>query len=299
MSTFSDLETILKDNKRLLWLMAFAILPAIYLLSGFYSIGPEQRGITSRFGKIINDQVLPGMHYHLPWPIESIEKIQATAVRSMELNMVEPTGKLIQRELTTGDQNLLEVKLMLQYTIEQPGIFRNQAQNPEALLHELSSAEVIHYIASKPINDLLTTGRIQFQNHLKISIQRMARDLNLGIRLTAIQIKKLTPPSSLKKTFDQAAIARSMKRKAIQEQQTLRNSRMAKARGEANALRQSAKAFIAEVTEEAQGNSENFLANVTEYQKNPHLVLQEARLNTVKMLLNSSRLLVIPAPSIE
>lgn len=279
--------------------MVFAVLPAIYLLSGFYSIGPEQRGIASRFGKIINDQVLPGMHYHLPWPIESIEKIQATSVRSMELDMVEPTGKMLQRELTTGDQNLIEVKLMLQYTIEQPGIFRNQAQNPEELLHQLSSAEVIHYIASKPINDLLTTGRIQFQNHLKSSIQRVARDLNLGIRLTAIQIKKLTPPSSLKKTFDQAAIARSMKRKIIQEQQTSRNSRMAKARGEANALHQTAKAFFAELTEEAQGNSEKFISNVKEYQKNPQLVLQEARLNTVKLLLNSSSLLVIPTNHIE
>ncbi|KZZ64049.1 protease modulator HflK, partial [Oleiphilus sp. HI0128] len=268
MHMLSDLRNILASNKHVLWVIFLGLLPLIYLLSGFYSVGPEQRGILLRFGKIVDDQVLPGMHYHLPWPMETVEKIQATSVRSMELNMVEETSAPIQRELTTGDQNLLEVSLILQYTIEEPGIFRTQALDPEALLFEVSSAEVIQYIASKPINDLLTTGRIQFQSYLKNSIQQQARDLNLGIRLTAIQIKKLKPPGSIKKNFDQATIARTEKRKRVQEQKSIRNSRMAQARGEANALHQSAKATIEEEIQKAEGASASFISNLNEYRKN-------------------------------
>ncbi|MFV1873335.1 MAG: protease modulator HflK [Oleiphilus sp.] len=295
MALLTDLGKILNDNKRALCLIWLVVLPAIYLLSGFYSIGPEQRGILSRFGKIIDDKVLPGMHYHLPWPIETVEKIQATSVRSMALDMVSSSEIFIQQELTTGDQNLLELKLVLQYTVEEPGIFRNQSHDPEQLLKEIASAEVIHYIASKPINDLLTTGRIQFQNQLKKSIQQQARMLHLGMRLTAIQIKKLKPPSSIEKTFDQASIARSEKNKMIQTQKLLRNSRLAKARGEATALRQSAQASVAEMTEKAEGHRANFLSNLAEYQANPQQVIQQSQLTTLKNVLNRATLIVVPA----
>lgn len=294
MALLTDLGKILNDNKRALCLIWLVVLPAIYLLSGFYSIGPEQRGILSRFGKIIDDKVLPGMHYHLPWPIETVEKIQATSVRSMALDMVSSSEVFIQKELTTGDQNLLELNLVLQYTVEEPGIFRNQSQDPEQLLKEIASAEVIHYIASKPINDLLTTGRIQFQNQLKKSIQQQVRMLHLGMRLTAIQIKKLKPPSSIEKNFDQASIARSEKNKMIQTQKLLRNSRLAKARGEATALRQSAQAYVAEMTEKAEGHRANFLSNLAEYQKNPQQVVQQSQLSTLKSVLNRATLIVVP-----
>jgi membrane protease subunit HflK len=293
MNLSADIKEVARSNQRYLWLLLLLGLPLLYLLSGFYSIGPEHRGILTRFGKIISDQIMPGMHYHLPWPIESIEKIKVTSVRSMELELVEPSDESIQQELTTSDLNLIEVSLILQYNIESPGIFRNQAVEPEVLMRQIARSASIQYVATRSINDLLTTGRNQFQLSLQKSIQQQLKVLNLGIRITSVQIKALQPPASIRKVFDNVSAARSDKKKVIQEQQGNRSSSLSAARGEANSRIQAARAYVSEVMAQANGDSERLLSNWKEYRKAPELNREQLRLDTLKSVLSRAKLAIL------
>lgn len=310
MSLRTDLYTVSRHNQRL-WLALLSLVPLLYLLSGFYSIGAEQRGILSRFGAIIDDKIAPGMHYHLPWPIETIKKIPTTAVRVLEIDFSHSEWKKLQLELTTGDQNLVNVALNLQYTIQSAGTFHTQSSDPEALLQQLAYAASVQYVASQTIGDLLTTGRMPFQQSLKQHIQQQARQLNLGVNITSVQIRKLEPPISLKKAFADVATARSEKQKLLQIERGESSSQLAQARSQANQQQQQAQAFANEAQQQAQGDYERFMTTWQEYQKAPQLMSQRLYLETLENLLAKTQLtlaspstqpdmpapLILPAPS--
>lgn len=290
MSLREDLQQVSQHSQRL-WLLLLGVIPLIYLLSGFYSVGAEQRGILSRFGKIVDDKIAPGMHYRLPWPIESVEKLQVTAVRSMELDFaIAPHDKHLQLELTTGDENLINVALILQYNIQEAGIFQHQAAAPEQLLRQLAHAESIQYVASQKIGDLLTTGRNQFQSSLQQAIQQQTRSLNLGINITSVQIRRLEPPQSIKQVFDDVAVARAEKQEKIQVEQGERSSTLAKARSDANRQQQQTQAYVSELLARANGDRDRLMSTWEEYRQAPDLIGQRMYLEMLEQVMPKAKM---------
>jgi membrane protease subunit HflK len=298
MSLREDLQQVARHSQRL-WLVLLGIVPLIYLLSGFYSIGAEQRGILIRFGKLVDDKIPSGMHYHLPWPIESVEKLQVTAVRSMELDFAQDANAShVQLELTTGDENLINVALILQYNIQEAGIFQHQAADPEQLLRQIAQAESIQYVASQKIGDLLTTGRNQFQSGLQQAIQQQTRILNLGINITSVQIRRLEPPQSIKQVFDDVAVARAEKQEKIQVEQGERSSTLAKARSDANRQQQQAQAYASELLARASGDRDRLLSTWEEYRQAPALTGQRMYLEMLEQVMPKARV-TLATPSTD
>ncbi len=288
-----DMRLILRQSSRWALVLILVVIPVIYLLSGFYSVGAEERGVVMRFGKVIRTHVLPGMHYHLPWPIERVHTLQATALRSTEIDFSARAPKALQPELTTGDEDLVDVSILVQYNINDPAQFLTNSENAEQLLQEIAQAETLLYISANAIDQLLTTGRTRLQNQLKASIQSVITDWGLGIRITSIQISRLEPPASIKNAFDNVARARSEKQKLIQEALGERNTQLAQARSQANRIRSEAEAFATELLERARGDRDHFLATWEAYQQAPLLTRQRLYLEKLEAILNKTQVTLV------
>ncbi|VUD67959.1 Modulator of FtsH protease HflK [Thalassocella blandensis] len=293
MNLREDLLYIFQQSRALLWVLVLVIIPLLYLLSGFYSVGAEERGIVLRFGKIVREHVMPGMHYHLPWPIDSVQTIPATTLRSMEIDFSQDAPLALQPELTTGDEDLVDVSILVQYNIQDPGLYLASSQQTEVLLRQIAHAQTLYYISANAIDQLLTTGRTRFQNQLKTGIQATAVKWQLGIRITSVQIRRLEPPASIKKAFDNVARARSEKQKQIQESMGEKNTRLAQARSNANRIRQDASAFSTEVLERAHGDQEHFLATWQAYRQAPELTGLRLYLEKIESILDASEMTVV------
>lgn len=291
-----DIGRVLRTSRLFLGALFILVLPGIYLASGLYSVGPEQRGILYRFGAIVDDKVLPGMHYRLPWPIERIERLQTTAVRSMELDLAEGAGDRLQGELTTADLSLVDVALVLQYTIEGPGDFLVTAAEPEALLRQLAQAEAIQYLAGERIDSLLTTGRNQLQSSLRHALQAQSRALGLGVNVTSVQIKRLGPAAPVKRAFDDVAAARAQKQKLIEVERGERSSSLARARGDSNQVLQRAQAYASERLEQARGDREHFMTTWKEYRRSPDIMAHRLYVEALEAIFSRARL-VVASPS--
>lgn len=288
-----DLGLILRQSSRWALVAVMVVIPTIYFLSGFYSVGAEERGVVMRFGKVIHTHVLPGMHYHLPWPIEKVRTLQATALRSTEIDFSARAPQSLQPELTTGDEDLVDVSILVQYNINDPAQFIHSSNNAEQLLQEIAQAETLIYISANAIDQLLTTGRTRLQNQLKANIQSVITDWGLGIRVTSVQIRRLEPPASIKKSFDNVARARSEKQKLIQETLGENNTQLAQARSQANQIRSEAEAFATELLERAQGDRDHFLATWEAYQQAPLLTRQRLYLEKLESILNNTQVTLV------
>ncbi|EXJ14222.1 FtsH protease activity modulator HflK [Imhoffiella purpurea] len=292
MKLSEDIARVLNASRVFLWVLLLLVLPGIYLASGFYSVGPEQRGVLYRFGRMLDDRVLPGMHYRLPWPIERVERLATTAVRSIELDLSEGAGERLQGELTSGDLGLAAVALVLQYTIEGPGDFQTRVLEPESLLRQLTRAEAIQYVAGQRIDTLLTTGRNRLQSSPRQTLQAQVRVLRLGINVTSVQIKRLEPAEPVKRAFDEVAAARAEKQKLIQMERGERSSRLARARGDANQTLQRAQAYASERLEQARGDYAHFTTTWREYRRSPDIMGRRLYLETLETVLGRARVTV-------
>lgn len=299
MKLADDIVFILHKHRIVFMVLVFLLPPLLYLLSGFYSVKPEQRAIVTRLGQIVEDNVMPGMHYHLPWPIEQKQIIPSTSLRSIAIDFDVGKRNYLQQELTTGDGNLIDVAAGVQYNITDPGRFYSVVANSERLLEQLARSEVIFTVSANDFESLLTTGRNRFQKEVKESLQSRLDGLNLGVRVTSVQIQQLDPPNSIKKAFDSVSAASAEKRKLVQESQGERSAKLTRANSEVNRLKLDAEAYANEVIQQARGDQERFASLLEAYQHAPALLSNRLYIQGLVRALSESEIHIIePTPEI-
>lgn len=271
-----------------------AVLVMIYLASGLYSVKPDQRGVVKRFGRIIAADVAPGMHYHLPWPVETVELPQVTGIRSFDLLFDKGQDHAESSELITGDENLVRAAVRVQYAISFPDQFLTATAQPEAMLERLARDATLSLFAEMPVDEALTTGRQRIQDSLRERLQVAADRYRLGVRISSFQLQSLQPPAqvAVAKAFNDLAAAREERRRLVQEARAEADRRLSEARAQSNRLRQESEAYVREVVGRAQGDTERFLAQLAEYRKAPELTAYRLHLETVETIMGRVRKLI-------
>ncbi len=282
-----DFNRVFKHGKAVFY-GGIVLLVLIYVLSGIYSINPEQRGVVIRFGKIVDDNVPPGIHYSWPWPIERVLQPRTTEIRSLNVrfrdtknNDFADTGGA----LLTGDENLVLAAIIVQYHIKDAKDFLTVTEKPEVVLKRIVLNSAILRFAETKVDDILTTGRQQLQVILKQEIQGKSDEYRLGIRITSVQLQNIEPPPKVVRSFKDVASAREDKHKKVKEAEGESNRRLPEARAEANRLIRTGEAFANEIVESAKGDANRFLANLEEYRKNRSVSAQRLYLEAMESIL--------------
>lgn len=293
--TESDLKRVFR-TARIVAIGLGILLVLLYLASGFYSVKPAQRGVVKRLGRIVNDNVLPGIHYHLPWPVETVLRPATTEIRSMTVSfgIVAGTAQLSEAELEkreadslmTGDENLVLASMLIQYMIDKPKSYLfKMSKGVEWLLTRIVRAACIKNAAEMTVDGILITERFEFQNNLKREIQASTKDYDLGIRIASIQIQSIQPPTSVAGAFRDVSSAREDKHKFVQQAEGESNRKLPNARSRANEERSQAMAYANEIVARAEGDSNRFLAAWEEYRKAKNVTAQRLYLEAMEQIL--------------
>ena len=101
------------------WQWGAGILLLIWLASGFYQVQPNEEGVVLRFGAYAYSTDA-GLHYHLPYPIEKVEKVNLTQERSINLGVqtVDDANAFTESHMLTGDENIVDINLTIVWRIE-------------------------------------------------------------------------------------------------------------------------------------------------------------------------------------
>lgn len=273
---------------RLRWLL-LGLTVTLYAVSGLYSVDADQRAVISRFGEVIENNVLPGMHYRLPWPIDRVETLSAVELRSINIDFTkEPNSGLIGAELTTGKGDLIELALQVQYSIPNPGQFLSGAIDGEAILRNIAKAQAITYVSQRELDSLLTIGRSDFQTWMKSAVQQELDSFDSGIQVTNVMLNRLETPKVIKQAYDDVQMAPAAKEKLIQDALGEREIKLAQARSEVvKSTRQAQAQAKARVTN-AQGDVERLNTLITSLEKEPELAKKRLYLETLKEVLEKA-----------
>lgn len=298
----TEIFTELKGASRNTWKFFRWILLLIlagYFCLGFYQIKTEEQGVLTILGKATKKRVLPGLHYTLPWPFAKIYKVpvqkahrfviddfyQGTKAESRASKFKQLTGGLDSYCLS-GDNNAIEIQLFVQYRIYNPFdyLFANADQG--LLLRDIICNEIIHLLASRPVDLVLTTGKNEIKDLLQLNAQKKLDDNQTGLRIDRIDIYDIRPPASVQAAFDDVINARIDMKKLISRAQSYRTEEVSRAEADADRIIKEAQSYQNQVVANAAGRSERFREQLRPYRKYPEITARRLYLEFARECLN-------------
>jgi membrane protease subunit HflK len=274
------------------------ILVAIWGLSGVYTVAPDEKAVILRFGKFV-EVVEPGLHFHWPPPIEtrlvrSVTKVYREEVGFRTRDSGPPPSyikKSIESLMLTGDENIIDVEMVVQYRIndivktlfqvEGLGVFEER----EGLVHDAAESALRQVIGRHPIDAALTEGKLQIQTEIEDQIQILFDKYECGLSVETVQLQSVGPPSQVDAAFKDVASAKEDRETLVNTALGYKNDIIPKARGEAEKMIKEAEAYKIERTRRATGDAARFRSVFTEYQKAPKVTEVRLYLETMEKIL--------------
>ena len=285
-------------------LLSMGVLPTIgiaiviWLLLGLYSVGPDEVGVVQRFGKY-NRVVGAGLNYHIPYPIETVKTPKVTEVKRIEIGF-RTVGKnqyrTIEQEslMLTGDENIVDAELIVQYKIKDPIDYLFNFIGPELTLREASEASLRTVIGRHNIDEALTSGKLMIQEETKELLQIILDKYETGVIVVAAQLQDVSPPKQVIDAFKDVASAKEDKNRMINEAEGYRNDVIPKARGQAQAMIRESEGFRESRIKRAEGDVAKFKAIVKEYTKAKEVTKERLYLEAMEEILPGIDKYIVP-----
>ena len=270
----------------------------LWLLTGVYSVGPDEVGVIRTFGKV-SRVAQPGLSYHLPYPIEVRNTPKVTEVKRIEIgfrSLGNGQFRTIEKEsnMLTGDENIVDAELIVQYRIKEPEKYLFRIVEPELTVREAAEASLRTIVGMNKIDETLTTGKFRIQEEAKKQIQAILDKYHSGIQVVAAQLQDVSPPKQVISAFKDVASAKEDKNRLVNQAQGYRNDVIPKARGEAEAMIRSAEGFKESRIKRAEGDVANFNAVLKEYKKAKDITKKRLFLETMERVLPDIEKIIVP-----
>ena len=269
------------------------IILGLWLASGFYRVLPDEQGVVLRFGKYVN-QTQPGLHYHLPYPIETAVTPKVTRVNRIDVGYrsAADTGRATsvsdvpeESLMLTGDENIVDIDYSVFWIIKDAGKFLFNIQAPEDTVKSVAETAMREVIARYDIQSILTEGRAQVEIDTQEIMQEILDSYDSGISITQVQTQKADPPNQVIDAFRDVQAAKADKERAQNEAESYANDVIPRARGEAAQVLQQAEAYKREVVALAEGEASRFLSIYNEYRKAKTVTQERMYLETMEKVL--------------
>jgi len=255
-----------------------------WLATGLYRVNADERGVVLRFGKFAV-ATQPGLRWHLPWPIETVEKVAVTRVNTIRQ----------QTRMLTADENIVVVDLVVQYQNADPQAFLFNVREPEGTLGDISESVIREVVGKNKIDFVLLEGRAQIAIATQEQIQETLNEYGVGIVVTKVNLQDTNFPSQVEAAVQDAIKAREDKERLSFEAQSYSNDILPRARGEAARRLQDAEAYKARVVADSEGEASRFEQLLTEYEKAPGVTRQRLYIEAIEEVYSNSNKVLLDA----
>jgi membrane protease subunit HflK len=269
--------------------IGLVVLLAWILPSVVYFVEPDEEGVVTTFGEFSRTSP-PGMYFKFPSPIEHARTPKVTLIRRAEVGIRSTRNGPAQRVpaeslMLTGDQNLVDINLVVQYTIKDSVAYLFNTRNPRKLVKDSAETVIRGIIGSNKIDEALTTGKAKIQIDAKVLIQNLMDKYETGIHVVTVQLQDVSPPQQVAAAFKDVVSAREDKERMINEAQGYRNTVIPAARGQAAEITLKAEAYREEVIKKSEGDVNRFMSQYEAYKKAPAVTRKRIYLETMEEIL--------------
>lgn len=282
----------------------FKIIPVLiiilflWLLTGIYSVGPDEVGVVRTFGKF-SRVAQSGLNWHFPLPIETVNTPKVTQVKRIEMGfrtLKNGQYRRVEKEslMLTGDENIVDAQMIVQYKIKDPVAYLFNIVGPELTVREAAEASLRTVVGRNKIDETLTTGKFTIQEETKEQLSAILDNYQSGIHVVAVQLQDVSPPKEVMGAFKDVASAKEDKNRMINQAEGYRNDVIPKARGEAESMIRDAEGFKESRIKRSEGDAAKFTTVLKEYRKAKSITEKRLYLETMQKVLPGVEKFIVP-----
>lgn len=275
----------------------FLIILVVWLLSGIYIVDTAERGVVTRFGGFVQETA-PGPHWHIPYPVESVRKVNVDRIRIAEIgyrsDAQNRSGSVLAESLMlTRDENIVDIRIAVQYRVDSASDYLFNVRDPDATLRMASESAIREIVGKNSMDYVLTQGRNEVVAQVRELTQSNLNDYGAGIFITTVNLQDAQPPEQVQSAFADVVKAREDRERLINEAEAYSNRILPEARGQAARIVEEARAYRDQVVARAEGQASRFTSVVTEYKKAPEIMRERLYIEAMtNVLSNTSKVLM-------
>ncbi|HEX4079656.1 MAG TPA: FtsH protease activity modulator HflK [Rhizomicrobium sp.] len=266
---------------------------AVWPLSGIYFVTAREEGVVLRFGKYVA-RTPPGINYHWPWPIETVETPEVTTVNQITVGYRVGAEANDESELEdareeslmlTGDENIVDVNFTVGWVIKDPAEYLFDVDNPPQTIKAVAESAMREVVGQTQIEPILTQDRAPIENQVRDLMQKTLDSYRAGVTITQVKMQKADTPAEVIDAYRDVQAARADQERMRNEGEAYANKIIPEARGKAAKVVQDAEAYRQQVIAEAEGEAKRFLSVYAEYKKAPEVTRRRMYLETMSAIL--------------
>jgi membrane protease subunit HflK len=270
------------------------LLLLLWIGSGFYIVNEGQRGIVLRFGKYV-ESTQAGLRWHLPYPIEVVEPVNVSQVRTVEIGYRNNVRSKVLKEslMLTDDENIIDIQFAVQYILKNPEEFLFTNRDPENAVLQAAETAIREIIGKSKMDFVLYEGREQVAAKATELMQDILDRYKIGIAISKVTMQNAQPPEQVQAAFDDAVKAGQDRERQKNEGQAYANDVIPKAKGNAARLLEEAEGYKQRVIASSEGEASRFRQVLVEYSKAPGVTRDRLYLDMMEQVLsNTSKVIV-------
>ena len=269
---------------------------AVGVFTSTYTVAPEGKVVVKRFGKVVGEPRAPGLHFKRPFFIDRAYFVPTERVHKQEFGFrtVEAAQRTVydhgrdysdEALMLTGDLNVIIVPWVVQYRISDPDKYLHRVRNQTETIRVISETVMRRIVGNRLGSDVLTVGRVQIANLALEDIKQILADYDMGVRITTVELKGVSPPKPVEPSYNDVNEARQDRERQINEAEKNRNKAMPRAEGEARQTIAQAEGYLALRVNRAKGEAERFKAIYEQYRQAPQITRRRLYLEMIDQIL--------------
>jgi membrane protease subunit HflK len=272
----------------------------IWLLTGFYTVRPNEVGINMIFGAYTGS-TSEGLRYNLPYPIGRVEKPDVTAQQRVEVGYRSAPGQGRARDITeeslmlTADENIVDLDFDVVWQVNparaQDYVFN--LQNPQGTIKSVAESAMREVVGRRNIQAILTTEQSSVAQEVRQIMQQTLDAYGAGVLVNVVQLQAAQPPSEVRQAFFDVNAAQQDAVRVQNEAETFASRVVPEARGEAARAIQQAEGYREQATAEATGQAARFNQIYEQYRLAPEVIRERIFLETMERVLGGMDKIII------
>jgi membrane protease subunit HflK len=270
----------------------------VWLASGFYIVDASQRGVVLRFGKQV-EITEAGPRWHMPYPIESVEVVNLSQVRTAEIGYRENVKNKMLKEslMLTDDENIVDIQFAVQYFLKDPAEYLFNNRNPDENVRQAAETAIREVVGKSKMDYVLYEGREQVAAATTKLVQDILDRYKSGIIVSKVTMQNAQPPEQVQAAFDDAVKAGQDRERQKNEGQAYANDVVPRAKGAAARLMQEAEGYRQSVIANAEGDASRFKQILVEYEKAPQVTRERMYQDMKQQILTSTSKVIVDQKS--
>ncbi len=280
------------------WQWGVLAVAALWLATGFYQVQPNEQGVVLRFGAY-NETTDAGLHYHLPYPIETVTNVNTTQERSITLGLSEQyngNNAFTESHMLTGDENIVDINLTIVWRIDDAKNYLFSMQSPDQTIKVAAQSVLREIVGQSEMMPIISGDRGKVEDETMAELQKVLNEFNSGIKIVRVKLQKADPPKQVVDAFNEVQRAKADMERFKNEAEAYRNEILPKAKGEAAQRLQNAEAYKQGVVNKAKGDAERFVSVYNAYKQGKDVTIKRLYLETMEnVLANSNKVILDPS----